>query len=412
MLARRLGLPRVRGDGGFIVALLIDALGTGLYLPFSLLYFQAVAHLPLPVIGVALTIATVATLPVTPLIGALVDRYGARRLVIASQLLQALGFVGYLLVHSIPVLLVTALLVTAGSRAFYAAGTALIAQVAGPGERDRWYGFVGATQSLGLAAGGLLAGLVVAVNGALGYRALILADALSFLLAALLLHRHMRDPTPIQAEARQAGGYRAVLADRPFLGLIACNVVFALCGLMLTVGLAIYATEALGLSPTIVGAAFAVSTLLTLGTQTLIVRWLEPHRRTRALGAAAAVRALGAGLFVLALVLPRVILVPYVCVVVGLYTLGGLLSTPTATALAAAAAPAGLQARYLALYELTWGIASALAPGVFTTLYAGGAALPWATIAGLALIAGLAVMRLERRLPAQAVRAEVSPDDG
>jgi len=412
MLATRLGLPRVRGESGFVVALLIDALGTGLYLPFSLLYFQAVAHLPLPAIGVALTIATVATLPMTPLTGALVDRWGARRLVIASQLLQALGFVGYLVVQSIPVLVATALLVTAGSRAFYAASTALIAQVAGPSERDRWYGFVGATQSLGLAAGGLLAGVVVAAPGAVGYRALILADTLSFLLAAFLLHRHMEDPSLPHVTARQAGGYRAVLADRPFLGLIACNVVFALCGLMLTVGLAIYATESLGLSTAIVGAAFAVSTLLTLGTQTLIVRWLEPYRRTRVLAAAAAIRALGGCLFVLALVLPRAVLVPYIFIVVGIYTLGGLVSSPTATALAASAAPVGLQARYLALYELTWGIAATLAPGVFTVLYAGSAVLPWAMVTGLALIVGVVVVRLEPHLPAHAVRAEVAPDDG
>jgi hypothetical protein len=44
---KSLGLPSMRGQGTLVVATLIDALGTGLYLPFSLLYFQRVAGLAL-----------------------------------------------------------------------------------------------------------------------------------------------------------------------------------------------------------------------------------------------------------------------------------------------------------------------------------------------------------------------------
>lgn len=84
MLATRLSLPRACGACGFIVALLIDALGTGLFLPFSLLYFKAAAGLSLPAMGLALTIATFLTLPMTSITGALVDSLGARRIVCAS----------------------------------------------------------------------------------------------------------------------------------------------------------------------------------------------------------------------------------------------------------------------------------------------------------------------------------------
>jgi len=93
-LVSRLGLLRLCGTGGFLVALLVDALGTEIFTPISMLYVHVVARLPLPAIGVVLTIAMVLTLPLTPLTGALVDRFGARRLVIASHLLQAMGFLG------------------------------------------------------------------------------------------------------------------------------------------------------------------------------------------------------------------------------------------------------------------------------------------------------------------------------
>ena len=405
MLAARLGLPRLQGTGGFLVALLVDALGTGLVTPIALLYFHAIAGLALPAIGLALTVATVLTLPLTPLTGALVDRLGARRLVIASHLLQAIGFLGYLVVATIPTLLVTAVLVTAGARVFYAAAAALIAEIAAPGEQDRWYGLVGATQSIGLGAGALLAGLVVGVSGAQGYRVLILANAVSFVLAAALVRWSLKVRRPLRAATTPSHqGYRTVLADRPFLGLLACNVVFALCAQVLGLALPVYATQALGTPLWVVGAAFALSTGLIVATQTIVVRLLEPYRRTRTLVAAGLLWAVANGLFALALAVPSALLVPYLFAVVALYTVGILLYAPTLTAVAAACAPHHLRGRYLAAYEFSWGVAAALAPGLFTVLYAIRPALPWLVVGVLVLIAGAVVARLEPRLPAQAVR--------
>ena len=407
MFARALGLPNVQGHRGLVIAFLIDALGTGFYAPFSLLYFRKVAGLPLAATGVALTIATVLTLPMTPITGTLSDRLSARRLAIASQFLQAAGFFGYLFVHSIPVLLLTALLVTGGSRVFYAASAVLIAEVAAPNERDRWYGFIGATQNMGLGAGGVLAGLIVALNGIGGYRVLILANTLSFLLSAAFLWWYIDDP---QARIpsignREVRGYRTVLADWPFLGLIACNVIFALCGMIVGVGLPIYATYALGVSTVVVGALFGVNTLLVVVAQTVVVRLMEPHRRTRALIGASLAWLATYGLFILTLALPRAVVVPCLLAAMGLYTLGVLLYSPTGRALAAASGPAALRGRYVAAYEFSWGIAAALAPSLFGGLYAVGPVWPWIIVAGLAGLAALTIIYLEPRLPKAAIRA-------
>jgi MFS family permease len=403
-LAQQLGLPKMRGHKALVVALLIDALGTGLYLPFSLLYFQKIAGLALPAIGAALTIATVLTLPMILITGTLVDRFGGQRLVVASQLLQAMGFLGYLVVHSVAMLLFMAVLVTAGIRIFYVAFTALIAEVAGPDERDRWYGFVGATQWLGQATGGLLAGFIVAWGGASGYRALILANMLSFLLAAMTLHWHKIPPRPRQQlETAEPVGYRVVLADRPFLVLVACNVIFALASLMLSTGLPLYVTEALNTSTVVVGALFAFSSLLMICTQTLVIRFLESFRRTRSLAAASLLRAGGYVLYASALLLPRFLLVPYLFGAVAVDTLAGLIITPTATALAAASSPSYLQGRYMAVYQFSWGIASAIAPSMFTLLYTLGPSWPWVALTGLSLAAGLIIILLESHLSVHAV---------
>lgn len=64
----------------------IDALGSGLFLPFSVLFFTATTPLGLQEIGLALSTAAIVRLPVTPVSGMLTDRIGPKRAVIISNL--------------------------------------------------------------------------------------------------------------------------------------------------------------------------------------------------------------------------------------------------------------------------------------------------------------------------------------
>jgi MFS family permease len=74
----RLGLPESRGHRRLLAAFATDALGTGLFLPFSLLFFTATTPVELTDVGIALSIAAVVRIPATALAGILTDRVGAR----------------------------------------------------------------------------------------------------------------------------------------------------------------------------------------------------------------------------------------------------------------------------------------------------------------------------------------------
>jgi len=141
-----------------------------------------------------------------------------------------------------------------------------------------------------------------------------------------------------------------------------------------------------------------------MGCQTLIVRLLEPHRRTRAIGAAALIWCISCGLFVLALIIPHTFLAPYLFFVVALHLLASLIYTPTVSALVADLGPAALRGRYLATFEFSWGVANALTPALFTILYAVTPALPWMVLAVMVATSGMITLWLERRFPAQALR--------
>src|SRR5512132_2164988 len=67
----QLGLPRIGTARPFALAMIIDAVGSGLFLPFSLLYFHHAGGLSLTEAGLGLTIAMLiavpAPLPVAPM---------------------------------------------------------------------------------------------------------------------------------------------------------------------------------------------------------------------------------------------------------------------------------------------------------------------------------------------------------
>lgn len=73
-------------------------------------------------------------------------------------------------------------------------------------------------------------------------------------------------------------------------------------------------------------------------------------------------------------------------------------------ALVIEAAPDTLRGRYVAAFNLSWAAANALAPGLFTSLLAWYAGLPWITLTALLLLTLIGVRRAEPGLARQAVR--------
>jgi MFS family permease len=402
----RLGFPETRGRHGFLLVFIIDALGSGLFLPFSLLYFQVTAGFSLPTIGLTLTIATICTLPTTLITGSLVDRFGARRMTAISQLIQAGGFIGYLFfANTVPLMFIMVALVTAGTRMFYAATATLIVELASPHERDRWFGFIGAIRNVGLGIGGFLAGFVLATNNPDIYRLLIGSCAVCYLVAGCLL-LCLPEPQPASRKQEVNAPYGQILRDHLFLKFLVSNVAFILCMLMLGTALPVYVTEAWHAPAWIPGPALTLNSLLVIGCQTLIVRLLEPYRRTRTIGAAALVWCFSCSLFVLASIVPGSFIIPYLFLAVVIHTLASLLYGPTVSALIADFSPSMLRGRYLATYEFAWGIASALMPALFTTLYAVTPALPWLILVGIVAVSGGSVLLLEGRFAGHVVRGE------
>jgi MFS family permease len=390
--------------GRFVAAIVIDAIGTGVFIPVSMLYFLATTSLTLTQVGAALTTAGLLALPAGPLAGGLVDRYGAKPVLQAANLAQALGFAGYLGAGRTWQIALCAWLNSAGRAVFSGCYGVTVAELAGPGRRERWFGLLGSVRNLGYALGGLLSAVAVGVGTRGAYAAIVAVNALSYV-AAFVLTRAVPNVRPEQGRPgqgrRAAGGWGRVLGDRRYLSLVAHQLCFAVSLFALNVAIPVYAVDVLRLPGWTAGAVFTLNTLMVGFGQGVVVRWLGGRVRSRVLVAGHACFAAGYLLFLAAGGVTALgLAVGVVLLGAAAYTVGELLGGPLTSTVAAESAPAALRGRYLALNQLAVTSAGAVAPAALSGLLSAGAAATWLTLVGVSVLGAALAATIGRVVPA------------
>jgi MFS family permease len=382
----RLGLPDLTGRYQLAGALFVDSLGDGLFLPFAVVYFLKTTGLTLSTVGLGLTVANLLAMVAVPVSGMLIDRLTPAAVVIAGNLISGVGFAGYLLVGNLWELVFFSFFAAAGGRLFWTANLALVGDAFQGSERTRWFAFQRAARNGGYGLGGLLAAAALGAGSGIGYRALALANAVTFLLAALLVWRSRgslgggsaRKCEVVNGSRR---GYRAALTDGPFLLLTAMNVLFVLCMMVLDVLLALYLVRILHEPVWLSGLLFALNTVAVACFQTPVWVLFQHRRPVRVLQLSAAVWGLSFLMIWLIAPLPGAVAIAGVFLAVIVFTVAELIQGPVFNGLVVAAAPEQFRGRYMAVYQLSWALARAAAPGLFGWLFTEHQALPWIVLA-------------------------------
>ena len=102
-------------------------LGSGLFLPISLLYFTNVAGFPLSTVGLLLSAAAIASLPVPLFVGHVAQSYRPLDLVIVAQIVQGAAFLAYGWLRSPASVLVVATLAAVGQRLLWSSFFSVVA---------------------------------------------------------------------------------------------------------------------------------------------------------------------------------------------------------------------------------------------------------------------------------------------
>src|SRR5580700_3464030 len=393
-----------RNRVALLVALGVDNLGSGSFLPVALLYVTRVVGLPLAVAGTVVAAGTVAGLGVPVVAGRLTDRVGPLRVVVGAEVLQALGAIGYLAARGTAEVAVAAALLGAGQQLFYSSLFALISDVAGDGPKDRPFAVAAMVRSACFGLGGLAAAGLLSLAGPGAYRIAVAVDAVSFAVCALLLALLVRTPEPPRpGPAAARTGPARPWSDRPFLALIVVTGLVALPTDFFLSGISVYLLEDLRAPPWLPGAVLALATGLSSAGATAALRVTRRMRRTAAMALGAALFAAWSAASLAALAVPSGWRPAEMLGATVVMAVGGLLFQSRVNALAEAAAPAAARGRYLAAFQYAFTVPGVLAPAV-VALFPVAVWLPWLLVGAAAGLAVLGLRILGRRLPAAALR--------
>ncbi|AUG76624.1 MFS transporter [Kitasatospora sp. MMS16-BH015] len=395
--------PRGRLLGSYV----IDSLGSGLFLAFTVVYFVRTTGLSLAEVGAAISLGRLLAAPTALCVGPLIDRYDARRVALSANLLSAVAYLCFLAAGQLWQVAAVVFLAQVGAASYWTASTGLVVLAAEPAERPRLFALASTLRNAGLALGGALGAVLLGWGGADGLRVTVAGNAASYAVAALLL-LCWRPVGRAAATARPTGGYGLVLRDRRYLRLIAVNLCFVFASLVLSLLLAAYLVEGLHRAAWVAGSLLVLNTAQVVLTQTAVTRLLTRYRPTRVVAAGSLLNAAAFGLFALLGAAPGWAVTAGLYAAMLLYNAAETVATPHREELSVALADPALRGRYLAVYQLSWTFGQTVGPGLLTALLGLGAAWPWLFLLGLSLAAVPLVLGLDGAGP-RALRPSGAP---
>ncbi|MFF7181303.1 MFS transporter [Streptomyces sp. NPDC008121] len=404
---QRLGVPRLKGNGRFVSASLIDSLGTGLIMAFTLVYFARTTSVSVTAIGAAMTVARLIALPASIVVGPLIDRFSARRTAAWGNLVSVAGYLGFLMAHSVWQIILVVFLVQVGHTTYWTSSSGLVVLASPEDRRTSWFGFMTALRNTAMGIGGALAAFAFTLGEGTALHAIVVGNAVSYVLAATLLFswRPARQEPAAPATGADVAeqvqqvkaGYATVLRDVSYTLLIGVNATLVFGQMLIKVLLAIYIVDALELPAWTAGTLIVVNAVQVSLTQTLVSKRTEGSRMTRVIMLAAVLNAAAFGLFAVLYTTPDAVTYVGLFLAMVVFTLAEVIAFPAVETLSVSMAPAHIRGRYLATYQLSWTVGEVAAPGLLTFLLARGEVLPMLFLLGLSLLAIPLLLVLERR---------------
>jgi MFS family permease len=392
----------------------VNYFGTGLILPFEIIYLHQARGFPTAVAGLVLAAVMGTAAVVTPFSGALLDRFRAKPILIVGNLANAVGYAGFAFVDRPWQAFICSAVGGAGFGIANTANQVLSLTLVSPEQRATSIALRRVAGNFGLGSGAAVAGLIVAsANHLRAFQALYLVDGLTFAVFALVVLAGIPNPRPANAApaSDRGKGFRAVARDRLFLILIAANIVFVMTGGALFSNiLAPFAKAHTAVGPGEIGVVVFINTFFIVLAQIPATRVVQRMRRTHALAATSALFAIGLLAVLLAPLTSSVITATAVLAGVAIViAVGECAQFIVLGPIVADLAPPHLLGRYMSLYGLSFTAGVALGPAAGGALLATSPDAVWWGGALAVALTGAGLLRLGDRIPDPLLPAQCPP---
>ena len=344
----------------------IEMAGFALALPMLPFWAQKFGAGPFA-IGMMMSAYSIAQLIFTPIIGLLSDRFGRRRMIVITLVLEAVGLIGTALAWSVPSLIVARFIGGVGGSSIGSA-QAVVADVTGPEDRAKGMGLVGAAIGIGFVVGPAVGAVLTIVGPSIPFWGAAVVTLIDALLVILIL------PETLGRRARTEGRGtdRSALRLPAVRNLIAVTLLFTAAFAAMETVLPLFTQTTLGWGAAQNGIAFAI-----FGVTLVIVQGGLIGRLVRRFGERqlliAGLLLVGGGLAVL----PLGGLFATIVIGAGLTTVGMALIYPTSSSLLSYAAPDDRQGATLGLARSAGALARVIGPALAGALYVLAPAAPF-----------------------------------
>jgi DHA1 family multidrug resistance protein-like MFS transporter len=324
--------------------------------------------------------------------GMLADRLGARLLILCGLVVRFLGFAAMAWATSFPLLLMSAILAALGGALFDSPSSATIAALTTQQDRARYFSILGIVRNLGMAIGPLIGTWLLDYD----FGVVAVSAASCYLVAWVVTLILLPNVAVATNQEHLTYGIGLALRDRRFMTYNALLLGYWFLWTQITLAIPLKATT-IAHDNNAVSWIYGINSIMSIALQYPVMRWAD-KRFSPAL-------TLTIGVFIMAIGLGLIAFadhISFLLVCVALYSLGGLLASPSQQTVAANLANNAALGSYFGVAGLAIALGGGMGSFSGGTLYGLGEswnfpATPWLVFISVGMITTLALVLFFRR---------------
>lgn len=370
----------------------VNTFGNGLFMTVDVIYFTTIVGLSPAQVALAISIAGGLAMTLSVPAGHIADRFGPRNISAYAVAAEGLIMAGLVFVHSYAPFL--AIHIAMGMLGVVAQTTrmATIAKLGGEESRVQLRAYQRAVTNFGISVGTLFAGIGLALNDPAVYKALLIGDAITFVLAGLMyLKLPFVEPTVERGEPFSF----AAMKDKVFLGATLSNAFMSVHFVLQSVAIPLWVVRETN------APRWWVSVIMLMNTIAVMLLQVAASKGSATLFGGAKHYRLASYFISLACLLyayahgvNAVIASLLLALGMASHIVGELIGSAGSWSIGFGLADENHQGQYQGVWGLSWGLSGTLGPALVTALVIGMGISGWWILAAIFAINGTVMHKL------------------
>lgn len=375
----------------------VAAMGFAVSIPFIAIYFHAELGMSMSKIGVFFGVMAIIRSIFQTVGGELSDRMERRVLLIYSQIIRSVLFLGLALAIYFDLgfwaVGVSLMLNSMVGAVFQPTANAMVSDILPQAKRLDGFAITRSAGNLGWAAGPAIGGFLANYS----YGHLFVLSAIVTFLSGLIFLFFLVSPPTVRTGERFSIKDLVDLRKDPMLGMHSILIfILYLVVAQLMAPFSVYTVEMAGITEKQLGFLYTLNGLLVVSLQIPVMNLLRKMKLTHQLALGGFIYAIGYGL------IGSFVSFNFFIMAIVIVTLGEVCMSPPSLALTSKLAPAGRMGRYMGIFGFFVASGWSFGPlygGVIIDHFGSTPSLAWILISSLALISALGYLLFTRKLP-------------